>query len=151
MKGKRVEATMIRILYVEDNEHDVLALRRSFKKAGWSFQLNVSDRAESALAILENSLDYDILLVDQGLPGMKGLELCRIVVEREYDLPMVILTGEGSESFAVEALKTGADDYMVKDAQFGYLELLPLVIQDVLKRHENKTARKQAEENTSFS
>jgi len=49
------------------------------------------------------------------LPGISGLYLCKELLDEETPLPLVILTGKGSEELAVEALKAGVDDYIVKD------------------------------------
>jgi PAS domain S-box-containing protein len=59
---------------------------------------------------------------------------------------MVILTGEGSQQLAVEALKAGVYDYIIKDPGQGYLDLLPVVLPDVVRRHGERLAREQAEE-----
>ena len=61
-------------------------------------------------------------------------------------MPLVLLTGAGTEHLAVEALKAGVDDYLIKDPNRGYLDLLPVVLPDVVRRHGERLARQQAEE-----
>jgi signal transduction histidine kinase len=58
----------------------------------------------------------------------------------------VIITGRGSEQLAVEALKDGVDDYIIKDPGHEYLNLLPVVLPDVVRRYGDRIARKQVEE-----
>jgi PAS domain S-box-containing protein len=58
---------------------------------------------------------------------------------------VVILTGRGSEELAIEALKAGVDDYIIKDSGQGYLDLLPVVLPEVVRKHGDRLARKQAE------
>jgi two-component system phosphate regulon sensor histidine kinase PhoR len=68
------------------------------------------------------------------------------LLEREVALPLVLLTGRGSEYLAVEALKAGVDDYLIKDPERNYLDLLPLVLPDVVRRYRDRVARQRAEE-----
>lgn len=64
----------------------------------------------------------DLVILDLGLPDMKGHELLRIIRERAADLPVVVLSSRGDEAGKVEALDLGADDYVTKP--FGMNELL---------------------------
>ena len=137
----------IRILLVEDDEHDRLAFRRTFKKSHMVVEITECDRAEDALQRLSvEPSAFDLVVVDHQLPGMSGLHLCKKLIAENLSSPLVILTGKGSQHLAVEALKAGVDDYIVKEPDRGYLGLLPLVIQQVLRRHDERQRRKQAEE-----
>jgi PAS domain S-box-containing protein len=137
----------IRILLVEDNEHDRLAFRRAFQKSDVECEITECVRAEEALERLRTGPSFfDLVVVDQGLPGMCGLELCKEILDKEMSLPLVLLTGKGSEELAVEALTAGVDDYMVKDSGGGYLDLLPVVLPQALRKYGDRLARKQAEE-----
>jgi len=60
-------------------------------------------------------------------------------------LPLVILTGRGSEELAVEALKAGVDDYIIKEPSLGYLDLLPVVLPEAVRKHGDRLARKRIE------
>jgi signal transduction histidine kinase len=77
---------------------------------------------------------------------MPGFELCKTLLAEQIPLPLVILTGKGSERLAVEALKAGVDDYIVKDPSESYLDLLPVVLLQAVRRHSDRAARKHAEE-----
>jgi len=136
----------LHVLLVEDNEHDRLAFRRALYKNGAGFKITECVRAEEALERLGREVStVDVVVVDYDLPGMSGLELCRKLLKKGIDFPLVILTGKGSEQLAVEALKAGVDDYLIKDPGQGYLELLPLVLPDVVRKHDDRIARKRAE------
>ena len=142
------ELPSLKILLVEDNEHDRTAFHRAFKNAEGSYEIAEFERAEEALARLSvNPSQFDILVADYMLPEMNGLELCRELLKKRITIPMVILTGTGSEQIAVEALKSGVDDYIVKDPGKGYLKLLQAVLPEVVKRFGAKRGRKRAEEN----
>jgi signal transduction histidine kinase len=143
--------TSLRILLVEDSAHDVLAFRRAFKKSQIASEITHCVRAEQALERLNadpehGTASFDLVVTDYKLPGMTGLELCREVLKRNILLPLVLLTGTGSEHLAVEALKTGVNDYIIKDPDQGYLNLLPVVLPEVVRQHDDRLARRRAEE-----
>jgi PAS domain S-box-containing protein len=140
-------STPLRIVLVEDDEHDVLAFRRAFQKSQVASEITHYVRAEKALErLVADASSFDLVVADHKLPGMSGLELCKALLDREVPLPLVLLTGTGTEHLAVEALKVGVDDYLIKDPNRGYLDLLLVVLPDVVRRHGERLARQQAEE-----
>lgn len=70
-----------------------------------------------------NESNYDIAIVDIGLPGISGLDLIRQLRASGHTFPILILTARGSWQDKVEGLSTGADDYVVKPFQFEELEV----------------------------
>jgi PAS domain S-box-containing protein len=146
MNSNKTSSTL-RILLVEDNAHDRIAFSRALRKGQLSCEITECFRAEEALeCFCSDDLPFNLLVVDHGLPGISGLELCKELLDAGTPLPLVILTGEGSQQLAVEALKAGVYDYIVKDPGQGYLDLLPVVLPDVVRRHGERLAREQAEE-----
>lgn len=142
-----MKASSLRILLVEDDEHDRLAFCRALNKSQVACEIAECARAEEALKRLRTDLSsFDLVVVDHALPGMSGLELCKELLDENTPLPLVILTGRGSEELAVEALKAGVDDYMIKDAGGVYLDLLPVVLPGAVRKHEDRLARERAEE-----
>lgn len=87
---------------------------------------------------------YDLLLIDYHMPGMNGLQVTEEIKKRGYDIPVIILTGKGSEEIAVRAMKLGAQDYIVKSV--GYLAWLLEVVHRNLKLFEIKKEKKILEE-----
>jgi PAS domain S-box-containing protein len=143
---RRERDDRLRILLIEDSEHDWLSFRRAFQKSQVASEITCCVRAEEALQRLDtDSSSFDLVVTDHKLPGMNGLELCRELLEREVPLPLVLLTGTGTEYLAVEALKAGVDDYLIKDPSQGYLALLPVVLPDVVRKHNDRLARRRAE------
>ena len=137
----------LRILFVEDNEHDQAAFRRAVKKAPFVCEITACVRAEEALERLgSDASQFDILVADFGLPGMSGLDMFRELMDRKVEIPTVILTGTGSEQIAVDALKAGVYDYILKDPDQRYLNLLPIVLKETVRKNHDRLARKQAEE-----
>jgi diguanylate cyclase (GGDEF)-like protein len=76
---------------------------------------------------------YDLLLLDFIMPEMNGLDVLREINSKKYDVPCIIMTGKGNEEIAVEAMKLGALDYIVKTV--GYLESFPEVVPRNLRMH----------------
>lgn len=138
--------TPLRILLVEDNPHDAVAFHRALQKSSLTCEITHETRAEDALNRLQTEADnFDVVITDNKLPGMSGLELCLTLRNQFGDLPLLLLTGTGSENIAVQALKAGVNDYLVKDVQGGYLNLLPVVLPEVVRQHHDRLARQRAE------
>jgi len=135
------------ILLIEDNEHDRLAFCQALQKSKISIEFTECVRAEEALErIQDNPSSFGLVVANYDLPGMSGLELFQELFNRRIVLPSVILIESGSEHIAAESLKTGVSDYLIKDPEGGYLDLLPLVFPKVVQQYDNRLARKQAEE-----
>jgi PAS domain S-box-containing protein len=129
----------LRILLVEDSEHDAVAFRRAFRKASAPCHITLCERAEEALAQLsQQASSFDLVVADYKLPSMSGLELYRELRTSNILIPLVLLTGAGTEYLAVEALKAGVDDYIIKDTGKGYIDLLPLVLPEVMQRYHDR-------------
>ncbi len=118
------------ILMVEDSEDDLHLYRRVLRRSG--YRLLVAQNGEAALALAAAETP-DLILLDYKLPDLTGIEFMeRLGLEAEPPVPIIMLTGEGSEVVAVEAMKGGAVDYLVKDTAGGYLRLLPSVVERAL-------------------
>ena len=137
----------IRILIVEDDLVDRLACRRSLvQNLDYEFILSEAETGREGLQ-LAHAQKPDCVLLDYHLPDLNGLEF---LTELKNDLgeipvPVMMLTGADNVSVAVEAMRRGAQDYLVKDVNRQYLELLPTVIQRVLRERQTLTEKKQAE------
>jgi K+-sensing histidine kinase KdpD len=89
---------------------------------------------------------YDVVAVDYKMPIHDGLEVIRTMASQGPLPPTIVITGTGSEKIAVEAMKLGARDYIVKDAEGRFLDLLPTVIEQVLQQQRLVEERQQAME-----
>jgi signal transduction histidine kinase len=142
----RAPSTPIRILLVEDNEHDQIAFQRALAKSDTPFEVTICERAESISAVMQTGVEaVDIVVIDQNLPGISGLAAYEELNRKSDMPPFVMLTGTGTENLAVDALKAGMYDYIIKDPNQGYLLLLPLKLRDVKQRHMDVKIRLQAE------
>jgi DNA-binding response OmpR family regulator len=80
-----------------------------------------------------NASSYDVV-VDQNMPVHDGLEVIRILASQGPLPPTIMITGTGSEQIAVEAMKLGTSEYIVRGVGGGYLDLLLTVIEQMLQQ-----------------
>lgn len=127
------EGSSVRILYMEDDAGLARLLQRRLQRHGYS--VDIAGNGDDGLARLERNT-YDVVLVDYSMPSCDGIDVLRFTAERKTSPPVIMITGKGNEKVAVEALQLGASDYIVKDVEMGYLELLPVVIDQVLRNQQ---------------
>lgn len=121
-----------KILIVEDNpDHLELTQKALFEHNG-NFEINATGSGEECWTML-NKADYSAIILDYTLPKLDGLEVLKGIGERGYHVPVVMVTGQGDEKIAVEAMKLGACDYIVKSGD--YLLTLPFVVQKIIEQY----------------
>jgi DNA-binding NtrC family response regulator len=123
-----------RILIVEDDEIFLRPLQRSLEVAGYDVITRSS--GEDAIELLKHD-DADVVLTDKRLPGMDGVELVRRLRSEHAELAVVIMTAYGTSESAVESVRLGAADYLVKP--FEVAELL-IVIRNAMELQELRSA-----------
>lgn len=126
------------VMVVDDDRGLVRLISRLLERAGYAC-IGESDPA-SALRRLERATP-SLLLIDHQLGVMTGDEFLAALDAAKGSLPFIVITGQGDERVAVQAMKQGALDYVVKDA--GFLELIPLVVRRAL---DHLSARQRAQE-----
>src|SRR5580704_10798311 len=104
----------LKVLLVEDNAGDARLLREMFskEKAG-AFELTHLLRMSEAVIHLAKG-GVDIVLLDMGLPDGHGLNTVQRAHAAAPDVPLIVLTGLNDETLAAEAMKEGAQDYLIK-------------------------------------
>src|SRR6266478_2682394 len=104
----------LRVLHVEDSEQDMALIARHLKRAGYEL---ISERVETAetMKTMLGSREWDVVLCDYSMPKFSALEAIGLVRERELDVPFIIISGTIGEEAAVEAMRAGAHDYVLKD------------------------------------
>ncbi len=104
----------MRVLLIEDNEDDACLIRELLmEKEDAGIQLEWADRLSSGLAQVAQG-GHDLVLLDLSLPDSHGLETFETMHSRAQDLPIVVLTGLDDEALAGQAVRGGAQDYLVK-------------------------------------
>ncbi|TFW23576.1 response regulator [Massilia arenosa] len=128
------QAPRVRVLIVEDDTVDRIACRRAFAAdRAHSFELLEAEHGEEGLerAVAERP---DCILLDYNLPDLSGLEFIdRLDTALPGVIPVMMLTGADSAAVAAESMRRGARDYLVKDVDGHYLELLPGAIDRMLR------------------
>src|ERR1700674_5116171 len=127
----------LQVLLVEDNAGDARLLREMFsKERPDSFELTHLLRMSEAEIHLAKG-EVDIVLLDMGLPDGHGLDTVRRAHAVAPDVPMIVLTGLDDEALAAEAMKEGAQDYLIK----GQIEnrALPRALRHAIERHRMQT------------
>ncbi|MGC3972753.1 MAG: response regulator transcription factor [Pirellulales bacterium] len=102
---------MSSILVVEDEQRIAAFLDKALRAAGYATQ--IAQSGEQALALL-NSSEFDLVILDLGLPGIDGFEVLNQLRGTGNNLPVIMLTARGSVEDTVRGLDKGADDYIVK-------------------------------------
>lgn len=111
-----MEQAIICILLVEDNGDDVEIIRRMLGKyRRVTFRIQTVGSGRECLDAL-TAVPVDVILLDHGLPDVTGISLLRQLNERGGAPPVIMLTGQGDEQIAREAIREGAHDYFPKDA-----------------------------------
>ena len=125
-----------RILIVEDDEIFRRPLQRTLEVAG--YEVLVVPSGEDAIDLLKND-DVDLVLTDKRLPGIDGVEIVRRIKADHSTLAVVVMTAYGTIGSAVEAMRLGAEDYLVKP--FDAAEVL-MVLRRAIEFHELKAANR---------
>lgn len=136
----------LQVLMVEDSEDDALLLTRQLEQGGFEVH---SDRVETAntLASALRSREWDMILCDYKLPKFSGMEALSLVKEQGIDVPFIFVSGTMGEETAVQAMKAGADDYVMK----GNLRRLIPAIEREQRDAKVRSARKRAEAELQLS
>lgn len=134
---------LIRILYVDDSPLDRELVRDALEKENGGFELvEAASRADFELALAQGG--FDLILSDFNILGFEGLQVLETVQAQDANLPVIIVTGTGSEVVAAEAIKRGAADYVIKTPK--HIQRLPYTIYAVLEKRGLETERKRAEQ-----
>ncbi|MBI3169334.1 MAG: GAF domain-containing protein [Chloroflexi bacterium] len=129
----------LRVLLIEDTENDVILLLRELEKNGYQVDYQRIETAPEMRDALENN-HFDLILCDYSLPHFQAMQALTILKDSGIDLPFIIVSGTIGEETAVEALKAGAHDFIVKG---NYARLSPAIereLRDAEFRRERKSA-----------
>jgi len=131
----------LKILVVEDSEDDVVLLLRELKLGGYKPIYKRVETAEDMHAAIAEG-KWDVVVSDFIMPQFSGLEALEVLKQSGLDVPFIIVSGKIGEDIAVEVMKAGANDYILK----GNLARLVPAVERELREAETRTARRAAEE-----
>src|SRR5262249_54580643 len=109
---------MVKILLIDDDADLRQFLRRELEADGC--QVQCLERAEEGPDLLAGAA-FDLVLLDNKMPGMSGLEFLEALRRRGLEVPVVLMTGYATTDTAMEAMNLGAFDYVIKPDDFGGL------------------------------
>ena len=137
-----------RLLYVEDNHTAARLFQIKLQQEGYVVDLAKS--GSEGLAMLERN-EYDLIALDQNIPDRSGLEILQTLTARRSTPPIIMIMAQNDTKTAVEAMKLGASDYVVKGLHNEYLQLLPAVVRQTLDKrkleHERDKTLEELQQN----
>jgi two-component system, cell cycle response regulator len=113
VREEALTKNILRVLVVEDNPGDVGLVRAALEESTVSFEVDNVTSPKSCRRALETDR-YDIILLDYSLPGENGLDFLRSISGKKNVPPVIMLTGQGDELIAKDAIRSGASDYCAK-------------------------------------
>jgi signal transduction histidine kinase len=138
--------TPLRVLIIDDSESDAILLSRELQRGGYLVDYTRVCSADDMSANLDGH-QYDLIICDYVMPGFGGLQALEIAKQKNCDLPFIIASGRIGEDLAVEALRAGAHDYVMKD---NLRRLCPAVKRELVEVEERRKRRK-AEQDLDIS
>lgn len=137
--------SLLQVLVVEDSENDAELLLNQLREAGYQTMSERVQTAEELNAALSRHT-WDIILSDYVMPQFSGSEALKLARRKNPDIPFIVISGVCGEETAVEMMKAGATDYLVK----GNLSRLLPAVQRELDAAQSRRARAQAEANVRY-
>ena len=138
-KLKQLQHLPLHLLIVEDVAEDAELMAIALESAGINFTWNRAQTARDCEELLRDTT-YDAVLSDYRLPGTNGLEVFQLVKQSGQEIPFILVTGSLGEEAAVECIKAGMTDYVLKDRLFR----LPIVLERALGEFKLRRQQQQA-------
>ena len=130
---------LLRVLFVEDNEDDATLLQRHLERAGYKVESFRVDTRESFKNAVDNA-KWDVVISDHSMPHFSSLEALALLKSHDIDCPFIIVSGTIGEDMAVEAMRAGAHDYVLKN---NLARLAPAIDREVGDAELRKQAREE--------
>lgn len=128
----------IHLLVIEDSEDDTLLVVSEFKNNGYDAIFERVDSPDTLVAALEKS-EWDVVIADHAMPKFDSIRALELFQARGLDIPFIVVSGKIGEEIVVEALKAGANDYIMKD---NLLRLVPAVEREIREARLRKERKK---------
>ncbi len=129
------------VLHIEDSEDDALLVLRELRRCGYDLEVHQMQTAEEMTVALREG-NWDVVISDYVMPRFSGLDALGLLKASGIDLPFIIVSGKIGEDVAVEAMKAGAHDYILK----GNLARLGPAVARELRDAEIRRGRRRADE-----
>ena len=138
-------ADTLRLLLVEDSADDAVLLVQTLRRAGYEITHRRVDTPEAMRTALEQE-PWDLVLADYFMPRFSGLAALGMLREKGLDLPFIIVSGCIGEDAAVEAMRAGAHDYVMKDHLKRLVPAVERELREARVRRDRNSEQKRADE-----
>ncbi|VAW78264.1 diguanylate cyclase/phosphodiesterase (GGDEF & EAL domains) with PAS/PAC sensor(s) [hydrothermal vent metagenome] len=135
----------LQVLIVEDSEDDALLLLSELRRGGYSPNYALVDN-EVDMKIALDSRSWDIVITDHRLPNFNSRDALQVATTHNEDIPVIIVSGSIGEDYAVNIMRSGANDYLLKD---NLARLVPVVERE-LRETASRKARRKAEDTIQY-
>jgi len=129
----------IRVLIVEDSADDALLMAHALRNGGYDPAFEVVDTPEAMAAALDKQT-WDVVLVDYVMPRFSAPQALKLLQARDLDVPFIVVSGSIGEDVAVKVMKTGANDYLMKDNLARLAAAVEREVREAAGRHERRQA-----------
>ena len=146
MDNLKSKAAFFNVLSLEDSDFDFEIIKEQLIKAGYNLKITRAEGEQEFRALIQSNR-HDLILADYNLPQFDAFEALKICQEYCPDIPFICVSGTIGETKAIELLKNGATDYVLKDR----LERLPFAIERALKEAIEQKEKKQVEQSLLIS
>ncbi|MGD2246161.1 MAG: response regulator [Candidatus Aminicenantes bacterium] len=131
----------LKMLLVEDLEDDAVLITRKLQKEGYRFDFKRVDNEKDFKRAMEDK-DWDLIISDYVLPNFSGRKVLELIRREGYDMPLILVSGKIGEETAVDMLKEGASDFVMKDNLFR----LPSAVERALSEARILREKRETEE-----
>ena len=132
--------TPLRVLFVEDSEDDMRLLVRQLRQGGYGPAVERVETGDGLRSALHRG-GWDIIISDYTMPRLSGLEALAVTLQLAPDVPFLLVSGTVGEEVAVESIKSGAADYLMKQNLIRFVPAVCRALRDAAERRAMRRAR----------
>jgi signal transduction histidine kinase len=141
--------TPLRVLFVEDSEDDMRLLVRQLRQGGYAPTFERAETADGLRAALHRG-GWDIIISDYSMPRFSGLEALAVTLQLAPEVPFLLVSGTVGEEVAVESIKAGAADYLMKQNLIRFVPAVARALRDAAERRTMRRAEASLREQRSL-
>ncbi|BCG45724.1 diguanylate cyclase with PAS/PAC sensor [Citrifermentans bremense] len=140
---------LLRVLMVEDAPDDAQLIVIRLEQGGFDVQFRRVDSAQAMCEALDGP-QWDVIICDYVMPGFSGLQALKILKEKGTDIPFLMISGKVGEEAAAEAIRCGADAFLLKGNLGGLIPAVQRSIADVALREQNRRHEQELKDKLTF-